>query len=287
MIFASALLLAAYDIAKKESVRANRVFTVLFLTSLCGFSSVAAILAATGRMAATLALAGNTEAMAALAVKSLIVGTSWTFAYWALKTIPVTVMAPIRATGPVWTFAGAVAIFAEMPTPMQLAGFALAFGGCILFSLAARFEGFTLRTGAIWLAIAGTLCGSVSALYDKFILHRLAIAPESVLFWFMLGMAILYLAADVVTRMLHADKTPFQWRKTIPFVGVLLAASDFCYFSAVAHPDAHISILSTMRRTSVVFTFLAGGAIFHETNLKRKGIALAAILAGVVVLALA
>ena len=42
-----------------------------------------------------------------------------------------------------------------------------------------------------------------------------------------------------------------------------------------------------MRRLSVVLTFLLGARFFHETNLVRKGIALAAIVAGVSLLCLA
>ena len=77
---------------------------------------------------------------------------------------------------------------------------------------------------------------------------------------------------------------PFSWRWTIPMVGLLLALSDACYFNAIAVPDARISVLSMIRRASVVLTFFLGGAVFHETNLRRKAIALAAVLAGVAVL---
>ena len=41
-----------------------------------------------------------------------------------------------------------------------------------------------------------------------------------------------------------------------------------------------------MRRFSVVITFVVGAAVFRERNLLRKGLALAAILAGVVLLCL-
>ena len=82
-------------------------------------------------------------------------------------------------------------------------------------------------------------------------------------------------------------KTTFSWRWTIPLVGVLLALSDACYFNAVSVPDARISVLSMIRRSSVVLTFFLGGAVFHETNLRRKAVALAAILVGVMTLCLA
>ena len=78
----------------------------------------------------------------------------------------------------------------------------------------------------------------------------------------------------------------FEWRWSIPLVGVLLAASDACYFSAISTPDAKISVLSLIRRSSVIFTFLVGGAVFREKNLKRKAFALLFILLGVLLLCL-
>ena len=41
---------------------------------------------------------------------------------------------------------------------------------------------------------------------------------------------------------------------------------------------------SLLRRFSVVITFVLGAVFFHERNLRRKAIALAAILAGVALL---
>lgn len=286
-IFASALTLALYDLCKKHSVHANRVFPVLFLTTGTGFLAVTLSLAATGKLGECVRLSFASENFPFLALKSAIVALSWTFAYLALRTMPVTVMAPIRATGPVWVFLGAVALFGEIPTAAQAAGFALAFAGCIMFSLATKREGYTFHSASLLFAIAGTLVGAASALYDKHIIGNLHLPPEIVLWCFMGGMGVIYLAATLATWRLDRARHPFKWRWTIPAVGILLAISDFCYFSAISSPGAKISILSVMRRTSVAITFIAGGAVFHETNLLRKGLALAAILAGVAILALA
>ena len=72
----------------------------------------------------------------------------------------------------------------------------------------------------------------------------------------------------------------------MPLVGVLLALSDACYFNAISVPDAQISILSLIRRSSIVITFFIGGAIFRESDIKRKAIALGAIILGVALLCL-
>lgn len=280
-ILLSAATLSLYDICKKHSVAGNRAFTVLLITSATGFAAAALALIYAGSLARAIALPPRD--MALLAAKSMIVGASWSFAYWALKTLPVTVMAPIRATGPIWTTLAAVFVFAEVPSVVQAIGFLLAFSGCIAFSLATRREGFSFRSPAIWLAILATLFGAGSALYDKLLLNSLSLEPAVVLFWFMGGMGVIYLVAVLVTARL--DSTPFVWRWSIPAVGVLLAASDFLYFTAISSPEARISILSTIRRSSTIGTFLIGGALFREKNLLRKGLALVAILAGVILLA--
>jgi drug/metabolite transporter (DMT)-like permease len=105
-------------------------------------------------------------------------------------------------------------------------------------------------------------------------------------------MCVIYAVAVASTRAARSPRpgetqVRFQWRWTIPLVGVLLALSDACYFNAVSVPGARISVLSMIRRSSVVLTFLLGGAVFHEANLRRKAVALAAILAGVAILCLA
>ena len=70
------------------------------------------------------------------------------------------------------------------------------------------------------------------------------------------------------------------------FVGVILAGADWLYFHGLAIPDVSIAAGALLRRFSVVITFVLGAVFFHERNLRRKGIALTAILAGVVLLCL-
>lgn len=279
-ILASCVVLSLYDICKKASVRGNAVFPTLLGSTAAGWLAVTAFLAVRGEFAAALALPPRHVAL--LLVKSGIVGASWTATYMALRTLPITCAAPIRATGPLWTLVGAIILFAEVPTVVQAAGMAMVVAGCVLFSISARRDGIDFRRDrAVWLAFLGTLLGSCSALYDKHLLRGLGIPTGAVLWWFLGGMCAIYAVAAAFGR--RAD---FSWRWTIPLVGVLLALSDACYFNAVAVPAARISVLSMIRRSSVVLTFLLGGAVFHEANLWRKAVALAAILAGVAILCL-
>ena len=289
-ILASAAFLSLYDLSKKASVRDNAVFPVLLGSTLSGFLAVTLFLVCRGAFAAVVQV--RTATIGLLLLKSCIVGASWTATYMALRTLPITSAAPIRATGPLWTLIGAVCLFGELPTALQTVGMALAFVGCWLFSLSTKREGVRFwHDKAIAFAFAGTFLGSCSALYDKCLLQQKGLGTGTVLWWFMGGMCVIYAVAVGIETFRrkggegsNGPARRFEFRWTIPAVGLLLAASDACYFNAISTPDAMISVLSLIRRSSVILTFVLGGAIFHETNLKRKGLALLAILVGVMLL---
>ena len=64
--------------------------------------------------------------------------------------------------------------------------------------------------------------------------------------------------------------TPFHWSWCIPFISISLSVADFVYFYALSQDDAMISIVSMVRRGSVIVSFLFGALMFKEKNLKAK-----------------
>jgi transporter family protein len=157
--------------------------------------------------------------------------------------------------------------------------------GYFLFSLAGKLEGIRFeRNWGVFFAFAGTLLGACSALYDKFLLQRHAIDPLIVQFWFQADLVLLFTAIIFVQRLLKMQRTPFQWRWSIPAVGLFLVAADWFYFSAMSEPGTPISIVSLLRRSNVIVSFGLGTIIFHEQNIKRKAYALAVLILGVAIL---
>ena len=78
--------------------------------------------------------------------------------------------------------------------------------------------------------------------------------------------------------------SPFQWRWSILFISIFLSAADFMYFYSLSLPEAMISIVSMIRRGSVIVSFMFGAMFFHEKNLKAKAFDLALVLLGMVFL---
>ena len=284
-ILASAVFLAFYDLAKKASVRENAVLPVLLLATVAGGGAYVAILGAAGGIPAALDVSARDLSL--ICIKSAIVSTSWVLTYCALRSLPITIATPIRASAPAIVFIAAFFLYGEQPTVVQGLGIILVFTGYWAFSKAGKFEGIDFfRSRAVWFAIGGMCMSAVSSIWDKFILQKCAIPVETVQFWFQIGLVAIYALLLTGQRTLRIDRRRFEWRWTIPATGILLAAADWLYFHGLAIPDVPISVGSLMRRFSVVITFLLGAVLFKERNLKRKGIALAAILIGVILLCL-
>lgn len=103
----AAFFLGAYELCAKHAVQRNAVLPVLFLANV-----VSAALWGAAVLAQRLAPLENWPALltvtplsplqhAQLALKSLIVASSWVATYFAVKHLPLSLASPIRATAPV------------------------------------------------------------------------------------------------------------------------------------------------------------------------------------------
>ena len=82
----------------------------------------------------------------------------------------------------------------------------------------------------------------------------------------------------------QAKTTPFRWDWTIILISVFLSVADFVYFYALSYDDSMISIVSMIRRGSVIVSFTFGALFFREKNLKSKAIDLILVLIGMIFL---
>ncbi len=281
----SCFFLGFYDVAKKLSLKDNAVIPILFFASATGAVLFTPILFLSnlGLISESSILfvpSVNITVHGLIFLKSILVGSSWIFAYYALHHLPLTIVTPIRATGPVWTLLGALIIYHEVYNGWQWAGITVVFISFYLFSIAGNKEGIVFKNNRwILFMVIATLLGSASTLYDKYLIgHYPRMAVQA---WFSVYMIPVFLPFLIfLWYPKRKTSTPFTWRWSIPVIGILLTLADFAYFYALSQPEALITILSLLRRTSVIISFAAGALIFKEKNIKRKGLALSGILAG-------
>ncbi len=220
-----------------------------------------------------------------LLLKSVLVGASWTCAFFALKHLPISIATPIRATSPLWTILFAVVAMGERPGLTQWLGITVVLMAFFAFSRIGAKEGIHFhRDRAVTLMIVATLLGSASALYDKYLLQTAGLSPIVVQAWFSLYLVPVMIPLAIRWWRLERAENPFQWRWSIPLIALFLLVADFTYFTALSDPSALISVISPLRRASLVIAFLFGIVNLKERNWKAKAPCIAVILAGVVLL---
>lgn len=296
LAFLSATLLGFYDTVKKKALRNNAVIPVLFLNTL--FSSLIflpfiILSRCTDMLDGTIfhAASGGWEVHKYILVKSCIVLSSWVLGYFGMKHLPLTIVGPINATRPVMVLVGAFLFFGERLNGWQWIGVLLAVASFLLLSRSGKKEGIDFKHDHwIWMIVGAAALGAVSGLYDKYLMASpsaggVGLDKMMVQSWyniyqfFMMGAMLMLLWYPK-----RKTTTPFRWDYSVIFVSLFLSAADFAYFYSLSLPGAMISIVSMIRRGSVIVSFLFGAMMFREKNLKSKFVDLMLVLLGMIFL---
>ena len=289
LAFFSAAMLGFYDASKKASLKDNAVLPVLLLNTIFStiiFSPFLIDYAGgfgwfEGTFLDTASGSQNgLQAHIAVIIKAFIVLSSWICGYFGLKHLPLTIVGPINATRPVLVLVGALVIFGEKLNLCQWTGVILALLSIFLMSRAGKKEDIDFKSNKwVWCLALATIMGAVSGLYDKFIMKSLA--PMFVQSWFnFYQMIIMTVICGLLWYPKRHQSTPFRWRWSIPLISLFICIGDFAYFTSLSEADSMISVVSLVRRSSVIISFICGVVIFKERNIKAKLFDLLLILLG-------
>ena len=286
LAFLSATLLGFYDAFKKQSLKNNAVLPVLFLNTI--FSSLIFLPFILLSRFVPECLDGTIvdvpsagwEEHKYIIIKSFIVLSSWIFGYFGMKHLPLTIVGPINATRPVMVLVGALILFGERLNTYQWIGVILAILSFFMLSRSGKKEGIDFKRNKwIFFVVMAAIMGAVSGLYDKYLMGRLN--PMLVQSWYNIYQVFIMCPIILLLWMpKRKESTPFRWTWTIIFISIFLSAADFAYFYALSYDDSMISIVSMVRRGSVLVSFTFGALFFKEKNLKSKAIDLLLVLMG-------
>ena len=296
LAFMSAALLGCYDSVKKQALRGNAVIPVLFLNTL--FSSLIflpfIVLSGTTDMldgTIFLTASGGWDMHKYILLKACIVLSSWILGYFGMKHLPLTIVGPINATRPVMVLVGAMLVFGERLNVWQWLGVLLAVASFLMLSRSGKKEGIDFKHDSwIYMIVGASFLGAVSGLYDKYLMAPIesggvGLDRMMVQSWYNIYQCVMMgLMVVLLWWPKHKQTTPFHWTWSIVLVSVFLSIADFVYFYSLSLPDAMISIVSMIRRGSVIVSFLFGALIFNEKNLKAKAFDLALVLLGMLFL---
>ena len=291
LAFLSATLLGFYDVFKKKSLKDNAVLPVLFLNTVFSsliflpFILISAFAPSwLSQQEMLFVPVSGWEVHRFILLKSFIVLSSWIFGYFAMKHLPLTIVGPINATRPVMVLVGAILFFGERLNLYQWVGVLLAILSLFLLSRSGKKEGIDFKRNKwIFFLVLAAVAGAVSGLYDKYLMKQLP--PMLVQSWY--NVYQVFIMCPVLLLLwwpLRKSTTPFRWNWAIPLISLFLCAADFAYFYALSYDDSMISIVSMVRRGSVLVSFLFGAWVFREKNLKSKAIDLLLVLIGMIFL---
>ena len=296
LAFLSAALLGFYDTFKKKSLRNNAVIPVLFLNTL--FSTLI-FLPFIVLSASSHTLDGSMfyvpqmgwAAHRFILLKSVLVLSSWIFGYFAMKHLPLSIVGPINATRPVLVLVGALLVYGERLNLWQWTGVLLAILSFFLLSRSGRKEGIDFKHNRwIFCLIIAALLGAASGLYDKYLmasvqdggvgLNRMVVQS-----WYNIYQMILMgIILCTILFPKRRQSTPFRWDGAIVFISIFLSLADFAYLYALSLTGAMISVVSMVRRGSVIVSFITAVLFFRERNVKAKAIDLLLVLLGMICL---
>ncbi len=283
LAFLSATMLGFYDVFKKRSLRENAVVPVLFLNTLiCSLIFVPFL---------GIIPFGGWEVQRYVMLKSVIVLTSWAFGYIGMKHLPITLVGPINATRPVMVLLVALMVFGEKLNLYQWIGVLFAVVSFFLLSRSGKKEGIDFSHNRwVTCAVLAAVFGAISAIYDKYLMAPISnggvgLDRLTVQSWFNFYQCLIMgIVMLLVWKPKRKGSAPFRWDWAIPLISIFLTAADFVYFQALSLDGALVSVVSMVRRSSVVVSFAVGAFLFHERNLKSKVVDLALVLIGMIFL---
>ena len=269
MAVGSAVMLGIYDIAKKQSLKKNGTLMVLLWAT--AFSALFLL---------PFLSHGTLREHLLLVLKAVLVSVSWISGMEALRLLPITTASTIKASRPVFVLLFSILLFGERLNLWQWAGSITAIFALYMLSRSSKKEGidFAHNKGITWMAVS-VLTGVASALYDKHILHFME--PLFVQGWANVYITALLAASVMLTSILRkGEGQTFVWDWNILLIAVFITVADFLYFWALSREGAMLSVISMIRRSSVIVTFIGGVILFREGNIRSKALCLGVLLAG-------
>lgn len=271
MALASAVLLGVYDVTKKSALKRNGVYFILLLATALSALFVSPFL--------TL---GNGSDHLRLLFKAVLVTASWVSGMIALQLLPITTVSTFKTSRPMFVVLFSILLFGERLNWQQWLGVAAVLLSLWLLSVNSEREGISFKGNkGFWALVVSIFTGVASALWDKHIMSGMQ--PLFVQSWTNIYITLL-LALIMLLRRCKGISEPVRWDWTIVLIALLITGADMLYFFSLKEDGALLSVISLIRRSSVIITFALGAALFKEKRIAQKAGVLLLMLAGVTVL---
>lgn len=282
MALGSAFLLGLYDVSKKIALKKNDVLEVLFVATFLSTVFLAAWL---------VSYRGTFEQHLYLALKGLIVSSSWISGMVGLKYLPLTTASTLKASRPFFVVIFSIVLFGEVLNGWQWIGVVFALSAIVSLSISSRKEGIAINNNkGLPAMIISILTGVASALYDKHIMKGLGMEPQMVQSWgnFYISavMGVCLLIKDIHLKRKGEKISGMCWDWNLILIAILITGADMLYFFALKQDGALLAVISLVRRCAAIVSFAAGAIFLKEKNASGKAVSIIMLTIGMVFLML-
>lgn len=267
-----AVLKSSRDCIKKSALKRSSLYEVLFFYTLIGLIFSLPSLSD--------ALTLSPKYIFFIFIKSAVVCTAWFFSCLALGKMSVSLYGIMDLARVVFSMLLGVFALGETLTVPKVIGALLVIVGLLLVNMRKKS---TVEKASVSVIIYSLLCcffNSVSGTMDKALMKDGQMSSGQLQFWFMFFMTIIY----GITLTVHRDEINLKALKKnylIPIMSLSLVIGDKLLFEANASPLSEVTVMTTIKQSSVIVTVLLGWLVYKEKNILYKLFCCSLVLAGI------
>jgi len=275
-VLLSALCLGCYEVLKKVSLKQSSVYETLFFYCSCGF-----LFSLVFSNINFIDVSGLDVLI--IFIKSCILVVNWMLVLIANKKLDVGVVTAFSMLGSVFVLVESAIFFKEAITWVHILSLIIMGLGIILVTRISKKDNKDSKKNHyiyIGLLVIGAFLGSCSAMTDKYLTTYSDINRTTILSWYLMFTSIIYgIIYFIKNKKFEIKKLKSNYFLILAGLGICLA--DTFYFLALSQDGAQISLVSILRKLSVIIATVLASIFLKEKHLLKKLAILVLMLTGV------
>ncbi len=213
-------------------------------------------------------------------IKSSVVFSAWIFAFYSIKTMPVSLYGVIDLSRVLFSTVLGCVVLHETMTAAKFIGAMMVLAGLLMLNIRKKGGGDDVRTKYVLFAVFSCFLNAVSGIMDKILMSNADLTSGQLQFWYMLYMTVLYLGYAVCTKTPVKIKT-LRKNPWIIILSILFVIADRALFVANKDPQSMVTVMTLLKQSSVIVTIILGKLFWKEKNILYKLLCACVVLAGI------
>ncbi len=271
-VILSAIFLGSYEVVKKVSLKRSSIYETLFFYCLisCCLSLIFI----------KYAFIPPFVDICFVFLKSIIIVVNWVLVMKAVEKLDVGITTPFSLFTMILVIVLSYFLFDEKFTWIHFGSIFFVSLGIVLLTLLDKKEKKENHFIYIVYMLIGTSLGAISAILDKYLISYREVSHYSILIWFFFFLSIIYGIIYFIKEK-HINFRVVKSNYWIALTGIFIFMADLTYYISIGCNNSSLSIISILRKLSIVVATILASIFLKEKNLVKKLLILMVMLIGV------